>query len=119
MSRSLLIVVTATLFASLVGCAHTNITGEGTRHERVMVGDVRIMGDDHTVTMLAGSEIGKLSIMGSDNRVRVCDGGTIDKVEIVGEDNEVIVPEGMVVEYSEIGDDNRLKYLSPKQTHHD
>jgi len=119
MPRRLAIVASVAALALLTGCAHTNITGDGTRHERVMVGDVRITGAEHTVTILAGSEVSKLSIMGSDNRVRVCAGGTIEKVEIVGEDNEVLVPEGTVVEYSEIGEDNRLKYLPPERKHHD
>lgn len=96
----------------LTACAHTDIRGEGTRHERVVVGNVRIHGEDHVLTILPGSEVAKLSIVGDGNYVRVLEGGTIDKVEILGEDNEVVVPHGMVVEYSEIGEDNRLKYAN-------
>ena len=108
MSIGLATALTCTL---LVGCAHTSIHGSGTRHERVIQGQIGITGEDHQLTVLPGSEVTKLSIIGEDNRVVVLEGATIEKVEIVGDDNEVLVPAGMVVEYSEIGEDSRLRYL--------
>jgi len=104
------IVLITALVCVLTGCAHTSITGEGSRISQVYHGTVGIKGEDIEVTVLDGSDVKKLSLMGDSIHVLVKDGAVVRKVEIVGEDNEVSCPEGMIVEYSEIGEDNRLIY---------
>ncbi len=94
----------------LTGCATVQISGEGSRQEMVILGNVGITGEDHELTILPGSQVTKLSIIGEGIEVVVRPGATVDKIEIVGDDNEVTVPEDMPVEYSQIGDDNRLRY---------
>lgn len=94
----------------LTGCATVRIGGEGSRQEMVIQGNVGITGEDHELTILPGSQVTKLSIIGEDVEVFVRPGATVDKIEIVGEDNEVTVPEGMPVEYSQLGEDNRLRF---------
>jgi hypothetical protein len=97
------------LIALLTGCSHTAISGEGTTQAQVIHGTVGITGEDHRLTILAGSDVTKVSIIGEEIRVIVDDGAVVRKVEIVGEDNEVLCPADLVVEYSAIGEDNRLK----------
>ncbi len=98
--------------ASLGGCAaqRTSITGENVDQEQVVHGEVGITGEDHEVTILAGSDVSKLSIWGEDIRVHIADGAVVRKIEIIGEDNTVSCPAGLSVEYSAIGDDNKLRY---------
>lgn len=107
------VAVAATLTA-LAGCAHNAITGDGSRHELVLHNTARLDGEDIDLTILAGSDVRKLSIVGEANRVVIENGAVVHKVEIVGEDNEVICPAGMAVEYTEIGEDNDLRYR-PRQ----
>ncbi|MCP4592088.1 MAG: hypothetical protein GY842_15245 [bacterium] len=94
----------------LAGCARTSITGEHGRHEQVLYGTAGVIGEDHHLTILAGSEVLKLSIIGESNEIVVEDGAVVDKVEIIGEDNRVILPAGNAVDFSEIGEDNHLEY---------
>ncbi len=96
--------------AITAGCAqHTSITGDGTRHEQVIHGSVGITGEDHELTILAGSDVTKLSIIGEENRVFIQDGALVWKIELAGEDNEVSCPPDLAVEFSTVGEDNRLK----------
>ena len=94
-----------------MGCAQDlSIIGEGKRLAQVVHGNVGIVGEDHDLRILAGSDVPKISIMGEDIEVFVEDGAVVDKIEIVGEDNKVTCPEGMVVQYSAIGEDNKLRF---------
>lgn len=94
----------------LTGCAHTAITGDGSMHERIIKGNVGLVGEDISLTLVATSEVPKLSIMGEGNRVVVAEGARVDKIEVVGEENEVVLPMGLKPIYNEIGEENRLKY---------
>ena len=98
----------------LTGCAVTRVTGSDSKWRQVGYGNIGIIGEDHEVTLLAGSEVSKLSIMGEDIHVYVEDGAVVDKIEIVGEGNVVECPDGMPIEYSEIGEDNRIRHRSKK-----
>ncbi|MGD8450928.1 MAG: hypothetical protein PVJ57_03845 [Phycisphaerae bacterium] len=95
---------------ALSGCAHNAITGDGSRHDLLLHNTARLDGEDIDLTILAGSDVRKLSIVGEGNRVVIQDGAVVHKVEVVGEDNEVTCPAGMRVEYTEIGEDNDLRY---------
>lgn len=94
----------------LAGCAHTAFIGEKTHAERVYHGTIGITGDEHQVTLLAGSDVQKLSIIGEKNRIVVQDGATLHKLEIVGEHNEITCPENMPAECSQIGEHNTIKH---------
>jgi len=97
------------------GCAVTRVTGSDSKWRQVAYGNIGIIGEDHEVTLLAGSEVSKLSIMGEDIHVCVEEGAVVDKIEIVGEGNVVECPDGMPIEYSEIGEDNRIRHHSKKK----
>lgn len=94
----------------LAGCNTTYLTSSGSRYSGVYYGELGLKGEDNELTLLDGTDLTKLSVMGKDNRVVVRPGANVMKVEIVGEDNRVECPAGMSVEYTEIGEDNELKF---------
>jgi len=99
------------LLAGLLGCATGNaISGDGSKRALVFQGPVSIAGQYIEVTIQRGSDVPKLSLLGDSLRVVIEEGAAVRKVEVAGDDNEVVCPDGMTFEYTELGDDNRLKH---------
>ncbi len=105
-------VLAAMVLFAMAGCVqqHASITGDGVEQAQVIHGDVGITGEDHELTILAGSDVSKLSIWGDEIKVRIEDGAVVRKIEIIGEDNTIYCPKSLSVEYSAIGEDNKLKH---------
>lgn len=62
----------------VVGCAQEmSISGEDVHQSHVIQGDVGIIGEDHELRILAGSDVPKISIMGDDIEVYVEAGAVI------------------------------------------
>ncbi len=108
--RAPILVVAAVFTAGGCAAQQTSITGDGVKQAQVIRGDVGITGEDHELTILAGSDVSKLSIWGDEIKVRIEDGAVVRKIEIIGEDNTIYCPKGLSVEYSAIGEDNKLKH---------
>lgn len=106
----LAVALLAILFGAPACSQHTSITGEGKKMSQVIHGSIGMTGEDHRLTILAGSDVTKLSIMGEDIRVTIEEGARVRKIEIIGEDNEIIAPADLEFEYSDIGEENEIKH---------
>ncbi len=108
--RFTLTAVLCALLLTPIACSqHTSITGEGKKLSQVVHGSVGMTGEDHRLTILAGSDVTKLSIVGEDIEVTIDPGARVRKIEIIGDDNEIIAPADLQFEFSDIGDENEVK----------
>jgi hypothetical protein len=75
----------------------------------VFKGSISLTGNDHEVTIQAGSEVPSVTILGSNNTIRVEEGASVTEIRGLGNGNTVDVPNGMEIDLTLLkGENNGL-----------
>lgn len=85
-------------------------TGESKTISDVFVGKISITGNDHRLTIRAGSVVPWVTIVGSDNLITIEKGAQVDKIRGLGGNNTIVAPPSVEVDASGLkGNNNTLR----------
>ena len=96
-------VLVSSMLVANIGCAANPVVGDNAQRTGRYSGNVRIVGHSTHLTIQEGSVVPKLSIVGDNCSVVVEDGVQLGRIEFWGNGSTVSIPRGMKTWVSKVG----------------